>query len=126
MHADLLKDKQDKPRTSGKSTQVFKTSQGWFNKFKRRLAFLVWSGMERQPVPTKKLPRDMSPSLGSTWRLRVLSPNKCLTEMRLVFSGRKCVTEAIFLKRRRHCQGTSQGRTGQLLIVRECQWGVKA
>ena len=123
MHADLLK---DKPGKSGESTELFRASQGWFDKFKKRLAFLVWSGMERQPVPTKKLPRAMSPSLGSMWRLRALSPNKCLTEMRLVCSGRKCLTEAIFLKRRRHCQGTSQGRTGQLLIVRECQWGVKA
>ena len=31
--ADLLK---DKPGTSGESTEVFKASQGWFNKFKKR------------------------------------------------------------------------------------------
>ncbi|XP_037012857.2 zinc finger MYM-type protein 5 isoform X1 [Artibeus jamaicensis] len=33
LHADLLK---DKPGTSGESTEVFKASHGWFDKFKKR------------------------------------------------------------------------------------------
>ena len=123
LHADLLT---DKPGTSGEGSEVFKASHRWFDKFKKRTGIHSVVRLEEEPVPTKTLPKAKSPNLGSMWRLRVLSPNKCLTEMRLVCSGRKCLTEATFLKRRRHCQGTSQGRTGQLLIVRECQWGVKA
>ena len=33
MHADLLK---DKPGTSGESSEMFKASHGWFDKFKKR------------------------------------------------------------------------------------------
>ena len=33
MHADLLK---DKPGKSGESTELFRASQGWFDKFKKR------------------------------------------------------------------------------------------
>ena len=104
MHADLLK---DKPGTSGESTEVFKASQGWFNKFKKRTGIHSVVRLEEEPVPTKTLPKAKSPNLGSMWRLRVLSPNKCLTAMRLVCPVRKCLTEPTSLKRRRHCQGTS-------------------
>ena len=49
-------------------------------------------------MATKMLPKTTSLNLGSMLRLKILSPNKCLTVMRLVRPGKKCLPEPTSLK----------------------------
>ena len=100
MHAGLLKEKRG---ISGESTEMFKASHGWFDKFKKRTGIPSVVRHGGAASANKEAEGSYVTEFREYVQLKFLFPNKCLIVMRLVCSGRKCLTEPTSLKKRRHC-----------------------